>query len=373
MNKIQKVTVSGLAGLLATATLAACGSSSDSSDGATDSATKTDFLPCMVSDAGGFDDHSFNELGYDGLKKAAEELGSDERHVESSADTDYAPNIDNLVSEGCDLIITVGFNLASATKDAAKANPDVKFVLIDDAADGGDDGNTYDGKADQPNIKPLLYNTAQAAFLAGYASASYSKAGIVGTYGGMNFPTVSIFMDGFAQGVDYYNAQKGKTVKVVGWDEEKQDGAFTGGFEANNKATQTAQQIIDQGADVILPVGGPIYQGALTVIKNNPDKGIVMLGVDADVFETDPTTDDYILTSVEKKIDTGVYSVVKDAAENPDSFDFTPYIGTLENDGVGIAPFHNYEDKVDSGLADELDTIKAGIIDGSIPVKSYLD
>lgn len=370
MNKIQKAAAGSLAALLTTATLAACGSSSDG-DKAGD-AKKTDFLPCMVSDAGGFDDHSFNELGYNGLKKAAAELGAKEIHVESTGDTDYGPNIDNLVSQGCDVIVTVGFNLAAATKAAAKANPDVKFVLIDDAADGGDDGNTYDGKADEPNIKPLLYDTAQAAFLGGYAAAAYSKAGKVGTYGGMNLPTVSIFMDGFAQGVDYYNKQKGKSVKVIGWDEAKQDGAFTGGFDANNKATQTAQQVFDQGADVILPVGGPIYQGALSVIKNNPDKGYTLLGVDADVFETDPSTDDYILTSIEKKIDTGVYSVIKDAADNPDSFDFTPYVGTLENDGVDLAPFHNYESKVDPGLQGELDKIKAGIKDGSIPVKSYL-
>jgi basic membrane protein A len=369
---MKKATAGGLATLLAAAALAACGSSDDSSSKSA-GGKKLDFLPCMVSDAGGFDDHSFNELGYDGLKKAAKDLGTDFKAVESNADTDYAPNIDNLVGQGCNLIVTVGFNLAAATKAAAKANPDVKFVLIDDAADGGDDGNTFDGKADEPNIKPLLYDTSQAAFLAGYAAASYSKSGIVGTYGGMNLPTVSIFMDGFAQGVDYYNKQKGKSVKVVGWDEAKQDGAFTGGFEANNKATQTAQQIFDQGADVILPVGGPIYQGALTVIKNNPNKGYVMLGVDADVFLTDPSTDPYILTSVEKKIDTGVDTVVKDAAQNADSFDFAPYIGTLANNGVDIAPFHNYESKVDPNLKGELDKIKAGIKDGSIPVKSYLN
>ncbi len=162
MNKIQKATAGSLAALLASATLAACGS--DSSDG--DTAAKSDFLPCMVSDAGGFDDHSFNELGYNGMKKAADELGADFKSVESQSDTDYAPNIDNLVSQGCDVIITVGFALASATKTAAAANPDVKFVLIDDSADGGADGNTFDGKADEANIKPLLYDTAQAAFLA---------------------------------------------------------------------------------------------------------------------------------------------------------------------------------------------------------------
>ena len=65
------------------------------------------------------------------------------------------------------------------------------------------------------------------------------------------------------------------------------------------------------------------------------------------------------------------YEAIMSAASG-DAFDFTPYVGTLENDGVGLAPFHNFESKVNPSLAGELDTIKAGIIDGSIPVQSYL-
>ena len=190
--------------------------------------------------------------------------------------------------------MTVGFALSAATMESAKANPDIEYVLIDDAAD-----NDFDGKEDADNIKPLLYDTAQAAFLAGYAAADYSKTGVVGTYGGQPFPTVTIFMDGFKQGVDYYNEQKGKDVKVVGWDGK--NGSFTGGFEANETATNTARQLIDQDADVILPVGGPIYQGALTAIDDS-GKDVAMIGVDADFFETDPNTQDVVLTSILKNM-----------------------------------------------------------------------
>ena len=224
----------------------------------------SDFLPCIVSDAGGFDDKSFNQLSYEGVQQAADELGVEFKGVESNSENDYAPNLESLVAEGCDAIVTVGFALAAATKESAAANPDIKYILIDDAADGGDDGATFDGKADEPNIKPLLYDTAQAAFLAGYAAADYTKTGVVGTYGGLPFPTVTIFMDGFKQGAEYYAKEKGKDVKVVGWDGK--DGSFTGGFEANETATNTARQLLDQDVDVILPVGGPIYQGALTAI-----------------------------------------------------------------------------------------------------------
>ncbi len=173
--------------------------------------------------------------------------------------------------------MTVGFALAAATKEAAAANPDIDFILIDDAADGGDDGATFDGQADEPNIKPLLYDTAQAAFLAGYLAADYTKTGVIGTYGGLPFPTVTIFMDGFKQGAEYYAKEKGKDVKVVGF-EGGDKGSFTGGFEANETATNTARQLLDQDVDVILPVGGPIYQGALTAIADS-GKDVAMIGV----------------------------------------------------------------------------------------------
>jgi basic membrane protein A len=371
VNRKTRAVAGGLATLLATAALAACGDAPEEdenggSGGSGDSAS--DFIPCIVSDAGGFDDKSFNQLGFEGVEQAAQELGTEPVAVESNAEQDYGPNLESLVSQGCNAIVTVGFALASATKESAEANPEIDYILIDDAADGGDDGQTFDGKPDQPNIKPLLYNTAEAAFLAGYVAADYSKTGVVGTYGGEPFPTVTIFMDGFKQGVDYYNQEKGKNVKVLGWDGK--EGAFTGGFEANNVATQTAQRLIDQDADVLLPVGGPIYQGALTAIEDAGSE-VALIGVDADFYETDPNTQDVVLTSILKNMKVSTYEAVMQAGEG--ELDFTPYVGTLENDGVGLAPFHNFESKVSKTVAGELEEIEAGIIDGSIEVKSYLD
>jgi len=342
--------------------LAGCAAAPAPSDSETAAAG---FLPCMVSDLGGFDDKSFNQLGYEGINDAAKAAGVKAITVQSNAETDYAPNIDQLVSQGCTLIVTVGFALSAATVTAALANPDVQFAIIDDAAD-----NDFNGKTDAPNIKPILFNTAQSAFLVGYAAASYTKSGIVATWGGMNFPTVTIFMDGFAQGVAYYNSKKGTSVKVLGYDPASPDTAtFTGGFEANDVAKNTAQNFIDQGADILLPVGGPIYQSAAAAITDS-GKDIALLGVDADLFLTDPTVDPIILTSVEKGIKQATADVVKSAADGKFSTD--AYIGTLENNGVGIAPFHNFESKVSPDLAGELKTLTDDIKSGKVPVKSYL-
>jgi basic membrane protein A len=340
--------------------LAGCAAAPDAGEG--DATAAPDFVPCMVSDSGGFDDKSFNQLGKEGLDEAAAALGVEPIAVESADESAYAPNIDNLVAEGCNLIVTVGFLLSEATLAGAAANPDVNFAIIDDGLDAD-----FNGEVDVPNGKPIVFDTAQAAFLAGYAAASYSKSGIVGTFGGIQIPPVTIFMDGFADGVAYFNEQKGASVKVLGWDVAAQTGSFTGGFAAGTEALTAAQSLIDQGADVILPVGGPIFLSAGEAIRSS-GKDIALIGVDADVYNTSPDLKDLFLTSILKGVKAGVIDVVNNAAAG--SFDNSPFIGTLENDGVGIAPFHDFESKVSADLQGELDTIKAGIIDGSIKVES---
>nr|WP_243843558.1 BMP family ABC transporter substrate-binding protein [Microbacterium endophyticum] len=352
----------GLAIASASVLLAGCGSAPETS--ASGEASASDYLPCMVSDFGGFDDKSFNQLGYDGLMKAADELGVEAKTVESATETDYASNVQGLVDQGCNTIITVGFALADAAAESAAANPDIEYVSIDDIVDIDGDGET-----DSSNIKPIIFDTAQAAFLAGYLSAGVTQTGVVGTFGGMNFPTVTIFMDGFAQGVTYYNDENSTDVQVIGWDSAAQDGSFTGGFEANDGARQIAQGLIDQNADVILPVGGPIYQSAAAAIEDS-GKNIALIGTDADVYETDPSVASLLLTSILKGIDVGVYDTIT-AAGNGD-FDSTPFIGTLENEGVGIAPFHDWEANVPADLSSKLDELKQSIIDGDITVDSYL-
>ena len=349
----RKTALSGLAlvgvsGLL----LAGCAAAPEAPS---DGPTAPDFLPCMVSDTGGFDDNSFNEIGKQGLDDAAAALGVKANAVESQAETDYASNLNNLVDQGCNIIVTVGFLLPDATKAAAEANPDVDFAIIDDSS------------IDLPNVKPIVFDTAQAAFLAGYAAASYSKTGIVGTFGGIPIPPVTIFMDGFVDGVNYYNTVKGTSVKALGWDVAAQTGAFTGGFEANDTAKSTAKNLLDQGADVLLPVGGPIYTSGAEAIKDS-GKDIALIGVDADVTETDPAIADMLLTSIMKGMQVGVSEVVTASADG--KFDNSPFVGTLANGGVSIAPFHSFESKVDPGLQAELDALKADIISGKVKVES---
>lgn len=317
-----------------------------------------DYTGCIVSDAGGFDDQSFNQSSYSGLMRAEKDLGIKVKKAESKAKSDFTPNLQQMATAKCNLTVTVGFLLSDATKAAAKANPKSHFAIVDD--------NQI--KAD--NVKPIIYDTAQAAFLAGYAAAAQSKTGKVGTYGGINIPTVTIFMDGFADGVKYYNEKKGKNVQVLGWDKAKQTGTFTNTFDVVQEGTKATNNLIDAGADVIMPVAGPLAQGTgdAVLAANQKGKSVSVVWVDSDGVETAPKYKSVILTSVMKTMDKAVEDVIK--ADLEGKFSNEPYVGTLKNEGTQLAPFHEFESKVSAETKQELEAVKKDIIDGKIKVES---
>lgn len=359
------------AAVLATATalaLAACasapdeGETSSSPDGGTETAM-TDYTACMVSDEGGFDDASFNQSGYEGLERAEGELGITIKSAESTDPGQYATNIDSMVQEGCDLIIGVGFALEDGIQAAAEANTDISFALVDSAFSDADfNPVTLD------NARPILFNTQEAAFLAGYYAAGVSKTGTVATFGGMPFPSVTIFMDGFVDGVAEFNKDNGAAVKVLGWDKEKQDGSMIGNFSDTEAGRTTTEQFIASGADVILPVAGPVGAGSLNAASQAT--GVSVIWVDSDGY-LQPANDQYkslLLTSVTKLIGNAVFDTISAASEG--TFTSDPYVGTLANGGVDVAPLHDFEATVPADLQTKVADLKAMIIDGSLAVTS---
>lgn len=353
-------------GLLA---LSACGSAPTATDNAGGSGSDkggsaTDFKACMVSDSGGWNDKSFNESGYKGLKAAESSLGIKTQAAESKTDSDFEPNINNLVNSQCSLVYTVGFLLAPATGAAAKANPDTKFAIIDSTAQDAD------GKPiEVDNVKPIEFDTAQAAYLAGYLAAGMSKTGKVATYGGMNIPTVTIFMDGFADGVKKYNEVHGTKVELLGWNKDTQAGSIVGTFEDQTKGKAVSDEFYNAGADIVMPVAGPVGAGTLASAKEHKDAMVIW--VDSDGFETnsgDKAAQKLILTSVMKQIGASVEDVTKTTSEG--TFENKPYVGTLENGGVGLAPFHEFDSKVPDALKKEIEDLQKQVVSGDIKVES---
>ncbi len=351
---MRKQTMKGLAvGLVAVFALAACGGSDTASDTTAAVVDTTPAAPtglaCEVTDTGGVDDKGFNQIAYEGLLQAADSLGVTTEVLESVSDADYAPNLQSFVDKGCNIIITVGFLLADATKTFAEANPTVQFAIVD--------SNTS-----AANVQGLTFATDQPSFLAGYMAAATTQTGIVGTFGGINIPPVSIFMQGFAKGVEYYNAQKGTTVKVLGWDMAKQDGTFAGNFNSLDDGRNIAKSQSDEGADIIFPVAGPVGLGASAFAMESGGK-VKIIGVDVDMSVSNATQAEVYVGSVLKKIDAAVLAAVGNALNGEGGG--TDYLGTLENGGVGVA----ITSTITPELQAELDAITAGIIDGSIVTK----
>lgn len=331
----------------------------------TAAAPASDFTACMVSDAGGFDDKSFNQTSYKGLTDAVAQLGVKQNEAQSKTTSDFATNIDQMVNAGCNIVVTVGFMLGDATLAAAKANPDVDFAIVDFAYSDESGANTA-----PENLRGLVFNTGEPAFMAGYAAASLSQTGKVGTFGGAKIPSVTAFMEGFAQGVKYHNEKKGTNVEVLGWNSETQDGQFipgASGFEDLAGGKRVAETLVAQGADVLLPVAGPAGEGGLQVAQASGGK-VIGIWVDTDGTVSMPNYKSVIATSVGKAMDVAVFEAIK--ASKEDSFSNEVYVGTLENEGAYLAPFHDFDSKVSAETKAELEQIKADIIAGTITIEA---
>jgi basic membrane protein A and related proteins len=363
---LRLVAVVAVLGLFA----AACAGDEDGTEtGATGG--ETGALPgegssvCFVADVGGVDDKSFNQQIYEGLLQAESELGVKFSYVTSASAADYAPFIQAYVDQDCDLIVLAGFNMGPDLVKSAEANPDQLYTIVDyDIFDFTDPDNPVDVTLD--NVSELTFQTDEAAFLAGYAAAGTTTTGKVATYGGVFFPTVTIFMNGFAAGVRAYNQDNGTNVEVLGWDPETQEGYQVSsdpavGFYTPAEGRRAGEDFISEGADIILPVAGGTGLGTMAAAE---DAGNVLgIWVDTDGCVAAREYCDLFLTTVEKHMDVAVFGTIEDVLN--DSFQGGLYVGTLENDGVGVSEFL---DVVPQELKDKIEELRQGIIEGTVSV-----
>ena len=343
--------------------VAACGTApedeADATTAATDdtAAAEVDFQACMVSDAGGIRRPVVQRVRRGRVCRTPRPSWAwSSKFVESQADTDYAPNINSLLQEDCGIIVTVGFLMGDATIEAAMANADQPFAIVDSGPEEPID-----------NLKPLFFDTAQAAYLAGYLAAGMSETGTVATFGGHPDPAVTVFMDGFVDGVAKYNEVKGDDVEVLGWDKDAQDGSFTGDFEDQNKGKQVTANFIQQGADIILPVAGPVGLGAAAAAQEAD--GVNLIWVDATASGDRAGLRASCSSPPSSSRSSGDLRGDRGRAGRR-LLERVPYVGTLENDGVGLAPFHDFADAVDDELKAEIDELRQQIISGEIVVES---
>ena len=311
---------------------------------------------CMVTDTGGINDRSFNASAWKGMQDAAAQNSNIKvDYVQSNAAADYQPNLTQFVSQKCDLIVAVGGLMGDATSAAAKANPNQKFAIVD-------------ASLPLSNVYSMQFDTAQAGYLAGYLAAGYSKSGTVATYGGLKIPPVTIFMDGFVDGVAHYNQVKGKNVKALGWDKATQNGSFANSFTDQNAGRSVSDAFIAQGADVIMPVAGGTGLGTAAAAQQNGGKQAVVW-VDQDGCNSAQQYCSVFLSTVVKNISDAVKQAVLATAAGTLQGG-TGSIGTLGNNGVQLAPYHDLDSKVPADLKSEVEKLKQDIISGAVKVSS---
>ena len=331
-----------------------------------------DYIACVAFDTGGLGDRGFNDLAKKGLEDA-KAAGYTTFFAEAQGATDFAANIQRLIDQDCQTIVTVGFAQQQATIDATLANPDVSFAQVDATwnVDGADfTAGTADDMPFPPNFTGLDFQIDEAATLAGYLAAGFSKSGKIGTYGGQQFPGVTRFMDGLYAGIKIHNERKGTAVELLGWNAATQTGAFVGGDNPWGDPAAgelRAETLLDQGVDIVHPVAGSTGNGS---IKAMLAAGKYAIGVDTDQAVSLPEYVGAIITSAEKVIDLAVLDTINKNAGGDAGGE--NYLGTLANDGVRISPYHDFDSVISAELKAEIEALKAEIAAGTIKVSDYL-
>ena len=304
------------------------------------------FTAALVTDIGSVDDGTFNQYAYEGLQAAEECFGIETNFIETANEADYENNLSTILSDDPDVVVTVGFLIADATKSVAEENPDVNFIGVDQFQE--DYGDNYVG---------VLFREDQGGFLAGAMAGLLTESDVVGVVGGReDVPPVVRLVNGFEQGAKYIGEQDGRDITVLK--------TYNQSFTDPAKGRSDAEQFMGEGADVIFGAGGPTGSGGVRAAAEAGNWGI---GVDQDEYFTtfqggEAPGADRLATSAVKRVDLGVFENI--AAAIQDSFE--PGIFTLDaaNDGITYAPFHDAD--IPEDAAARLEEIRAGLADGSI-------
>ena len=367
--------------------IAACGSSSSSAPASSSTSSERrhrqarrpvehrhrggggKFLGCMVTDTGGINDKSFNQSAWQGMQEAAAANPNiTVKYLQSTTQSDYVPNINTFLSEKCGIIVTVGFLMADRDGDRGQGEPEPglrdRRLLVRLGLPDRHQGEQH---------RPAGVQHRAGRLPRRLPGRGHDKTGKVATFGGEDFGTVTIYMDGFWDGVQYYNKQHKTNVQVLGWNEQTQKGEFTGDFTNQTKGQTVTQTFISEGADIIFPVAGNVGLGAAKAVQQADTaggQGQHALGGHRRLRQRGAVLQ--VLHQQRDQGHPGRGEERGDCAAQSGSFKGGNYVGTLANGGAVLSPFHDFASKVPAALQAELKTIETGIENGSIetPTKS---
>jgi basic membrane protein A len=316
-----------------------------------------------VTDVGQLEDKSFNEGGWCGTIAGATSVGGSAEVIVTEDPADYANNLQTFIDQGYQIIVTYGFALGNATAAAAKANPDVNFIGLDQSVcvdEAGDPDPTFtcagDAAALLPNYQGLVFNEAQAGYLAGIVAGTITETNVIGTIGGIeSIPAVKLYIGGYENGAKSVNPDVEVLISYVSED-------ITTAFNDPTTGASLAEQMIQQDADVIFQVAGLSGQGAL---EASCDADIYGIGVDVDQALALPS-EQCIVTSAEKKLVAAIDEAIQRVADG------TAVGGTITLDAasqppkVAVSTFHNHPDLFTQELEDQLTAATEAMASGEL-------
>jgi basic membrane protein A len=292
---------------------------------------------------GRLNDKSFNETSWNGVKMAEAQLGAEVNFIETQSPNDYAKNIDQFATQGYNVIVTVGFLLGEATTVAAKKYPNIKFIGVDQF------------QAESiPNLAGLIFDEDKAGYLAGAMAALLTKSNKVGSVLATDtVPPVWRFGEGFRVGA--LATKPGLEVSQVYHNDVGPEKTFVD----PEWGKQQANSMLDKGVDIVFGAGGSTGNGALEAVAERVDTGAMAIGVDTDQFNTVPAAQPVLVSSAMKRLDDGVFTLLKQISES--SFKGGNFTGK-----VGLAPFHNFEEQVPADVKTRLQELEQQLLDGTL-------
>ena len=307
---LKKIKVTILSTLVAIGSLGLVGCSKSNNENAQDK-----LKVALVLSEGGVNDQSFNQSAWEGAKKAGEELGVEVTYLESSSSLDYMQNVETAVDQDNDLIIGVGFQLGDTMKEAAESYPSQQFAIID---------NSYEETLE--NLRSITFNEEQAGYAVGLVASKMTKSKKVGFIGGMDIPSCSNFSIGFKKAME--EELKGSQTLIQ----------FTNSFTDAAKGRVVAEQMVQQGVDIIFMAAGGGNAGILEVVRENNIKAI---GVD---MASNYLAPEYVITSALKNVGEGVILTIKDLIDGNFTGGEVKY--NLSNGGVGYENTKHLNDEI---------------------------
>jgi simple sugar transport system permease protein len=297
----------------------------------------------LVTDAGPVDDGTFNQYAYEGVQRAIEGQDVSFHLIETESQADFDANIRQMIEQGCDFIVTVGSTAGVAVERLAMRHEDIQFIIVD-----------YEPLPESTNVTGLVFAEDEAGFLAGALAGLVTERGTVGFVGGVDVAPVRKFYRGFVHGLAFTN-RRATVVET-----------YTDSFTDVGLGGRAAEELIEQGTDVIFAAGGLSGSAA---IRAAAQQGAWVIGVDQDEWVTTFQNGDSpgagrLLTSAVKRVDQAVYAALTQALQGKLKGGVLRF--SLVNDGVGLAPYHEADAAVPSEVRGKLLEVTEGLRSGRV-------